>query len=78
MLQQWRLFPYLAAAYVLEYFSQKLFLDFVEFRIAQILGDTKDRLVSSNTSTIHHKQPIELHTAMTLLLNYTLPRLSVM
>ena len=48
MLQQWRLFPYLASAYVLDYFSRKLFVDFFEFKIAQIMGDSKERLVSNN------------------------------
>ena len=46
-LQQWRLFPYLAAVCVLEHFSGKLFCDFVDFKVAQIFGgDMKDRTVS--------------------------------
>ncbi|XP_061566048.1 peroxisomal acyl-coenzyme A oxidase 3 [Cololabis saira] len=42
-LQQWRLIPYLAAAYALQYFSKSIFLNFVEFRIGQRMGDTSDR-----------------------------------
>uniref|UniRef100_A0A3Q4BXX7 Acyl-coenzyme A oxidase n=1 Tax=Mola mola TaxID=94237 RepID=A0A3Q4BXX7_MOLML len=42
-LQQWRLIPYLAAAYALEHFSKSLFINFVEFQIGQIMKDNSDR-----------------------------------
>lgn len=38
-LQQWRLFPYLAAAYALDNFAMSLFRDFVAFRIGSMMGD---------------------------------------
>ncbi|XP_008286603.1 peroxisomal acyl-coenzyme A oxidase 3 [Stegastes partitus] len=42
-LQQWRLIPYLAAAYALEHFSKSIFMNFVEFQIGQVMGDKSDR-----------------------------------
>ncbi|XP_022603604.1 peroxisomal acyl-coenzyme A oxidase 3 [Seriola dumerili] len=42
-LQQWRLIPYLAAAYALERFSKDIFMNFVEFQIGQIMRDNSDR-----------------------------------
>ncbi|XP_077445813.1 peroxisomal acyl-coenzyme A oxidase 3 isoform X1 [Stigmatopora argus] len=42
-LQQWRLIPYLAAAYALECFSKSLFSNYVEFRIGQMMKDQADR-----------------------------------
>ncbi|XP_042257484.1 peroxisomal acyl-coenzyme A oxidase 3 [Thunnus thynnus] len=42
-LQQWRLIPYLAAAYALEHFSKSIFMNFVEFQIGQIMRDKSDR-----------------------------------
>ncbi|CAK6976507.1 peroxisomal acyl-coenzyme A oxidase 3 [Scomber scombrus] len=42
-LQQWRLIPYLAAAYALEHFSKTIFMNFVEFQIGQIMKDKSDR-----------------------------------
>ncbi|XP_029311162.1 peroxisomal acyl-coenzyme A oxidase 3 [Cottoperca gobio] len=36
-LQQWRLIPYLAAAYALEHFSKSIFMNFVEFQVGQIM-----------------------------------------
>ncbi|RUS84931.1 hypothetical protein EGW08_007293 [Elysia chlorotica] len=39
-LQQWRLFPYLAAAYALDCFSFTLFRDFIAFRIGSMMGDS--------------------------------------
>ncbi|XP_076580823.1 peroxisomal acyl-coenzyme A oxidase 3-like [Chaetodon auriga] len=38
-LQQWRLIPYLAAAYALEHFSKSIFMNFVEFQIGQMMKD---------------------------------------
>lgn len=43
--QQWRLIPYLAAAYALEHFSKSIFLHFVEFQIGQMMKDKTDRQV---------------------------------
>ncbi|KAM9424411.1 peroxisomal acyl-coenzyme A oxidase 3-like [Pholidichthys leucotaenia] len=42
-LQQWRLIPYLAAAYALEHFTKSIFMNFVEFQIGQMLKDNSDR-----------------------------------
>ncbi|KAG7495064.1 peroxisomal acyl-coenzyme A oxidase 3 [Solea senegalensis] len=38
-LQQWRLIPYLAAAYALEHFSKSFFMNYVEFQIGQMMSD---------------------------------------
>ncbi|KAJ6668431.1 hypothetical protein lerEdw1_011913 [Lerista edwardsae] len=37
--QQWRLLPYLAAAYALDHFSRTLFLNFIEFHVGLLLKD---------------------------------------
>lgn len=42
-LQQWRLIPYLAAAYALEHFSKSIFMNFVEFQFGQMMRDKSDR-----------------------------------
>uniref|UniRef100_A0A8C9ZTM2 Acyl-coenzyme A oxidase n=1 Tax=Sander lucioperca TaxID=283035 RepID=A0A8C9ZTM2_SANLU len=42
-LQQWRLIPYLAAAYALEHFSKSIFMNFVEFQIGQMMREKSDR-----------------------------------
>uniref|UniRef100_A0A7N6AU62 Acyl-coenzyme A oxidase n=1 Tax=Anabas testudineus TaxID=64144 RepID=A0A7N6AU62_ANATE len=42
-LQQWRLIPYLAAAYALEHFTKSIFMNFVEFQIGQVMRDKSDR-----------------------------------
>lgn len=42
-LQQWRLIPYLAAAYALENFTKSIFMNFVEFQIAQMFKENYDR-----------------------------------
>ncbi|KAM8899463.1 peroxisomal acyl-coenzyme A oxidase 3 isoform 1-T2 [Spinachia spinachia] len=42
-LQQWRLIPYLAAAYALEHFSKSIFMNFVEFQLGQIMRDKSER-----------------------------------
>uniref|UniRef100_A0A671WKM0 Acyl-coenzyme A oxidase n=1 Tax=Sparus aurata TaxID=8175 RepID=A0A671WKM0_SPAAU len=42
-LQQWRLIPYLAAAYALEHFTKSIFMNFVEFQIGQMMKDRSDR-----------------------------------
>lgn len=43
--QQWRLLPYLAAAYALDHFSKTLFLDLMEVQRARLRGDHSDRQV---------------------------------
>uniref|UniRef100_A0A8C8IMT7 Acyl-coenzyme A oxidase n=1 Tax=Oncorhynchus tshawytscha TaxID=74940 RepID=A0A8C8IMT7_ONCTS len=42
-LQQWRLIPYLAAVYALDYFSKSIFGNFVEFQIGMMMKDNSDR-----------------------------------
>ncbi|CAD5112102.1 DgyrCDS1344 [Dimorphilus gyrociliatus] len=42
-MQQWRLIPYLAAAYVLDVFSRQFFMNFVELQIGLMAGDKSDR-----------------------------------
>uniref|UniRef100_A0AAY3ZZB1 Acyl-coenzyme A oxidase n=1 Tax=Denticeps clupeoides TaxID=299321 RepID=A0AAY3ZZB1_9TELE len=42
-LQQWRLIPYLAAAFALEHFSKSFFMNFVEFQIGLMMKDSSDR-----------------------------------
>ncbi|XP_074480308.1 peroxisomal acyl-coenzyme A oxidase 3 [Sebastes fasciatus] len=42
-LQQWRLIPYLAAAYALEHFSKSIFMNFVEFQMGQMMRDKSER-----------------------------------
>ena len=44
-LQQWRLFPYLAACYVMGHFAKTLSLQFIELRIGQMMKDDTDRQV---------------------------------
>ncbi|KAK7474378.1 hypothetical protein BaRGS_00034426 [Batillaria attramentaria] len=42
-LQQWRLLPYVAAAYAMEIFSLSFFMDFVNVRVALLMGDKSER-----------------------------------
>ncbi|MBN3316038.1 ACOX3 oxidase, partial [Atractosteus spatula] len=42
-LQQWRLIPYLAAVFALDYFSKSLFENFVEFQIGLMMKDKSNR-----------------------------------
>ncbi|KAL8581251.1 hypothetical protein ACOMHN_038351 [Nucella lapillus] len=42
-LQQWRLLPYVSAAYALEVFSLSFFLDFVSLRLGMMVGDKGQR-----------------------------------
>uniref|UniRef100_A0A672ID32 Acyl-coenzyme A oxidase n=1 Tax=Salarias fasciatus TaxID=181472 RepID=A0A672ID32_SALFA len=42
-LQQWRLIPYLAAAYALENFSKSIFMNFLEFQIGLMMKDSSER-----------------------------------
>ena len=43
-MQQWRLFPYLASAYVMKVFSETFFLNFIEFMLNGMAGGDKDEL----------------------------------
>uniref|UniRef100_A0A8C5LPX6 Acyl-coenzyme A oxidase n=1 Tax=Leptobrachium leishanense TaxID=445787 RepID=A0A8C5LPX6_9ANUR len=42
-LQQWRLIPYLAATYALDYFSKSFFMNFIEFHIGILMKDKSPR-----------------------------------
>ncbi|XP_028329837.1 peroxisomal acyl-coenzyme A oxidase 3 [Gouania willdenowi] len=42
-LQQWRLIPYLAAAYALEHFTKTIFMNFLEFQIGQMMKNDSGR-----------------------------------
>uniref|UniRef100_A0A8C3APV1 Acyl-coenzyme A oxidase n=1 Tax=Cyclopterus lumpus TaxID=8103 RepID=A0A8C3APV1_CYCLU len=42
-LQQWRLIPYLAAAYALEHFSKSIFMNFAEFQLGQMMREKSAR-----------------------------------
>ncbi|XP_056298630.1 peroxisomal acyl-coenzyme A oxidase 3 isoform X1 [Pseudoliparis swirei] len=42
-LQQWRLIPYLAAAYALDHFSKSLFMNFIEFQLGQMMKEKSER-----------------------------------
>lgn len=42
-LQQWRLIPYLAAAYALEHVSKSIVMNFVEFQMGQMMRDKSER-----------------------------------
>ncbi|XP_041457080.1 peroxisomal acyl-coenzyme A oxidase 3-like [Lytechinus variegatus] len=42
-MQQWRLLPYVAAAFVLHHFSDKLFKHLVECQVSLMLGDKSER-----------------------------------
>lgn len=46
-MQQWRLMPYLAAAYALEHFTKSFFLDFLQFQMGQLMKDRSERQVRS-------------------------------
>ncbi|CAL8130572.1 unnamed protein product [Orchesella dallaii] len=43
-MQQWRLFPYLAATYVLKFFGDHLYTSFVEYIVDQMFSDNKDEI----------------------------------
>ncbi|CAN7985934.1 unnamed protein product [Ixodes hexagonus] len=51
-LQQWRLIPFLAAAYVMNYYSAMLYKDFVSFHIAVMFGEKSPEV---------SEQGVELH-----------------
>ncbi|XP_060102144.1 peroxisomal acyl-coenzyme A oxidase 3 [Heteronotia binoei] len=42
-MQQWRLIPYLAAVYALDYFSKSLFMNYIEFHIGLLMKDKSPR-----------------------------------
>lgn len=44
-LQQWRLIPYLASVYCLDYFSKVIFAELVGLRVARIMGSTSEKLL---------------------------------
>ncbi|XP_007432420.1 peroxisomal acyl-coenzyme A oxidase 3 isoform X1 [Python bivittatus] len=44
-MQQWRLLPYLAATYVLDYFSRTLFINSIEFHIGLLMKDKSSQQV---------------------------------
>ena len=50
--QQWRLIPYIAVMYCMDYFSKVIFADFVGVRVARLMGDKSENMVSSNHFTI--------------------------
>lgn len=43
-MQQWRLFPYLAAAYVMKFFADYIYDDFVKYVFNQMPGEDKEKL----------------------------------
>ncbi|XP_067945679.1 peroxisomal acyl-coenzyme A oxidase 3-like [Watersipora subatra] len=45
-LQQWRLLPYLAAAYTLSHFSRSLFRDFVGLRVGMMVGESGEEFAA--------------------------------
>ncbi|GCB67181.1 hypothetical protein scyTo_0008009 [Scyliorhinus torazame] len=42
-LQQWRLIPYLAVTYALDYFSRSLFVNFIEYQMGMLMKDKSER-----------------------------------
>ncbi|XP_034020500.1 peroxisomal acyl-coenzyme A oxidase 3 isoform X2 [Thalassophryne amazonica] len=42
-LQQWRLIPFLAAAYAFEHFTKSTYMDFIEFQMGQMMRDKSER-----------------------------------
>lgn len=43
-MQQWRLFPYLAATYIMKFFGDLFYANFVEYIIGQMFNDNKDEI----------------------------------
>lgn len=43
-MQQWRLFPYLAATYIMKFFGDLLYTKFVEYIIDQMFSENKDEV----------------------------------
>lgn len=44
-LQQWRLIPYIAVMYCIDYFSKVIFADFIGVRVARMIGDKSENMV---------------------------------
>lgn len=65
--QQWRLIPYLAAAYALDHFTKSTFMNFVEFQIGQVMRDNSDRQVSENRNMRHKIMDITFHVYISTL-----------
>ncbi|XP_038648075.1 peroxisomal acyl-coenzyme A oxidase 3 isoform X2 [Scyliorhinus canicula] len=42
-LQQWRLIPYLAVSYALDYFSKSLFMNYIEYQMGMLMKDKSER-----------------------------------
>lgn len=61
LFQQWRLIPYLAAVYALDYFSKSLFMNFIEFHIGLLMKDKSPRQVRDFSGLICVKKPPSLH-----------------
>jgi len=59
ILQQWRLFPYLAAQFALLHFIYTFFTDFVTFSAAMVMGEQSERQVCVPPSLWYHTgQPL--------------------
>jgi hypothetical protein len=56
LLQQWRLLPYVAAAYAMEIFSMSFFMDFVSLRIGIMMGEKGERQVRTNFKQTNIKE----------------------
>jgi acyl-CoA oxidase len=52
-MQQWRLFPYLAATYVMKYVGDKLYSDFVYFVMSQFNPDMDKEALANLGTEIH-------------------------
>ena len=44
--QQWRLIPYLAATYALDYFAKTFYSNFIELQMGMMMKDSSERQVS--------------------------------
>ncbi len=46
-LQQWRLVPYVAAAYALHHFSRSFFMNYIELTVGAMMKDSSQRQVGT-------------------------------